>query len=183
MGKALKLTLILLVIILGLFFIIPVFLPSQVEVSATKEIKQPKSVIFEQIENLQNRLSWSPFTKSTGMRDSLSANPSGIGAKYFWVKGDTITRILTVTKVNKPDYAEIELWFPNHHGATERWSLTGDSTYTKVNWDITVLNLGYPFGKWLGLIMSNSLQPVLKAGLDKLEKVSEQKNTRIKVAQ
>ncbi|MBN2638066.1 MAG: hypothetical protein JXR65_03145 [Bacteroidales bacterium] len=169
MGKALKLTLVLMGILLALFLIIPVFLPSQVEIKASKVIDLPKPVVFEQIENLQKRINWTPFNKTKEHRDSLSANTEGVGAKYYWLKGDTVTRILSVTKVKKPDFAEIELWFPNHHGATEKWTLSGDSTKTTVNWDFTVLNLGYPFGKWLGLIMSNSLQPILMSGLNKLE--------------
>ena len=171
MGKSLKLTLILMGIALGIFFIVPLVLPSQVEVEVTKEIKAPKASVFEQISNLNNRTHWTPFIKTSDVKDSLSVKEEGIGAKYYWVSGDTVKRMLTITKIKAPDFVEMELWFPNNHGATEQWILTGDSTHTQVSWHFTVLDLRYPFGKWLGLVLDNSLKTVLQQGLNKLDKV------------
>lgn len=177
MGKSLKLTLILMGIILGIFLIVPVVLTSQVEIEATKIIKAPKALVFEQISNLKNRAQWTPFEKTPNVRDSLSAPETGIGAKYYWMSGDTIKRVLTITKMKAPDFVNMELWFPNNHGATEKWVLTGDSTKTLVSWHFTVLNLKYPFGKWLGLVLHNSLGTVLKEGLNKLNNACTKENT------
>lgn len=180
MGKSLKLTLILIGIVLGIFFIVPLVLSSQVEVEATKVIKAPRAQVFEQISNLKNRAHWTPFEKTPNMRDSLSVPETGIGSKYYWKSGDTIKRVLSITQMKVPDFVQMELWFPNNHGATEKWTLTGDSTNTYVSWHFTVLNLKYPFGKWLGLVLDNSLGNVLKEGLNKLNDACIKGNTKKK---
>ncbi|MBN2614594.1 MAG: SRPBCC family protein [Bacteroidales bacterium] len=177
MGKSLKLTLILMGIVLGIFFIVPIILPSQVEVQASKEIKAPKTLVFAQISNLKNRAQWTPFEKTSNMKDSLSLPETGIGAKYYWKSGDTVKRVLTITQLKAPDFIEMELWFPNNHGATEKWDLTGDSTQTHVTWHFTVMNLNYPFGKWLGLVLRSSLGSVLKEGLNKLDNACTKENS------
>ena len=172
MTKALKLTLLLMGIIFGVFFIFPLVLPSQIEVTMSKEINAPKKLVFAQINDLQHRLQWTPFIKDGHVIDSVSTPSFGKGAKDIWFKGDTVTRTLTIIQ-SIPDHSvQLELWFPHQHGATEKWTLSGDSLHTKVTWHFKVLNLRYPFGRWLGLMLKGSLKPMLKLGLDQIGKAA-----------
>jgi hypothetical protein len=172
MTKALKLTLLLMGIIFGVFFLFPLVLPSQIEVTMSKEINAPQKVVFEQISDLQHRLQWTPFIKDSAVIDSISNPSSGKGAKDIWFKGDTITRSLTIIQSKPYHSVDLELWFPHQHGATEKWTLSGDSLHTKVTWHFKVLNLRYPFGRWLGLMLKGSLKPMLKLGLDQIGKAA-----------
>lgn len=172
----LKNVLIALAVILGILFIFPLFMSNEVVINASQEIQAPAKVVFEEINNLHNQKHWYPFKNDSITPDSIAEPSQGIGATRYWVKGDTVLRKLVIEKSKPYSYVAAVLWFKDKRGAREEWHLySEDSTRTNVTWRFQVLNLHYPLGRWLGLIMKNSMRPALKAGLMRLSKVSESK--------
>ena len=169
----LKLTIILIVAIFGVVLIVPLFLSDHIVIKAAEEIHAPAKIVFSEINNLHKQKLWYPFKNDSITPDSITEPAEGFGAQRMWMKGDTILRKMVINKSEPFRYVEAELLFENKPGATERWYLSGDSTTTKVRWEFQVLNLHYPFGRWLGLIIKNSMQPALETGLKRLKKVSE----------
>ncbi len=169
----LKNTIILIAVIFGILLIFPLFLSNHVVITATEEINAPAKVVFDEINNLHKQKLWYPFKNDSITPDSIPEHSQGVGAQRIWIKGDTILRKLVIQKSEPFHYVEAVLLFEGKQGANEQWFLTGDSTTTNVRWEFQVLNLHYPFGRWLGLIIKNSTQPTLSEGLKRLKKVSE----------
>lgn len=165
--------LIALAVILGILFIFPLFFSGQVLINASEEIRAPEKVVFDNINNLHNQKLWYPFKNDSVTPDSIPMPAEGVGAQRIWIKGDTVLRRLIIRKSEPDRYVKAVLLFGEKKGAIEEWTLTGDSTTTYVSWKFQVLNLHYPLGRWLGLIMRNSMKPALKTGLKRLKKVSE----------
>lgn len=165
--------LIALAVILGILFIFPLFFSNHVIINASEEIHAPAKVVFANINNLHNQKLWYPFKNDSVTPDSIPEPGEGVGAQRIWIKGDTILRRLVIRKSEPERYVKALLLFGKKKGAIQEWTLTGDSIATHVSWRFQVLNLHYPLGKWLGLIMRNSMKPALKAGLKRLKKVSE----------
>ena len=162
-----------LAVILGILFIFPLFLSSHVVISASEEIHAPAKIVFGEINNLHNQKLWYPFKNDSVTPDSIPEPSAGVGATRYWVKGDTILRKLVIEKSRPSSYLEAALWFGKKQGALQEWHLSGDTTRTNITWKFQVLNLHYPFGRWLGLVIRNSMKPALEAGLKRLKKVAE----------
>ncbi len=169
----LKNVLIGLAVILGILFIFPLFLSSHVVISASEEIQAPAKTVFSEINNLHNQKLWYPFKNDSVTPDSIPEPSQGVGATRYWVKGDSILRKLVIEKSKPNSYLEATLWFGKKQGAIQEWHLSGNGTKTYVKWKFQVLNLHYPFGRWLGIVIRNSMKPALKTGLKRLKKVAE----------
>jgi len=162
-----------LAVILAILFIFPLFLSSHVVITASEEIQAPAKVVFDEINNLHKQKLWYPFKNDSITPDSIPKPSQGTGATRYWIKGDSILRKLVIEKSKPFSYLKAVLWFGKDQGAVQEWHLSGDSSRTNITWKFQVLNLHYPFGKWLGLVIRNSMQPALKTGLKRLKKVSE----------
>ncbi|MBE0650739.1 MAG: hypothetical protein IH595_07835 [Bacteroidales bacterium] len=161
------------IVIVAIFLIFPLFLSNNITINASIEIQAPAKVIYSEINNIHKQKAWDPFPNDSIDTDSIPDPAEGIGAQRIWIKGDTILRRLVIKKSEPYRYVEAVLLFGEKQGASENWSLSGDSVQTNVNWDFHVQDLSYPFGRWLGIIMQNSMQPALENGLKRLRKISE----------
>lgn len=169
----LQLTVILLAIIFGVLLIFPLFLSDRVSVQATESIEAPAKVIFGQINNLHNQKRWYPFKNDSITPDSIPGTGQGVGAQRLWIKGDTVLRRLVILKSKPFNYVEAELKFKGKPGARQQWFLTKEGSGTRITWKFHILNLHYPFGRWLGFIIKYSMKPALHTGLKRLKKISE----------
>lgn len=176
----LKNVIIALAVILGILFIFPLFLSSHVVVNASEKIKAPRDIVFGEINNLHNQKYWYPFKNDSITPDSIPGSGQGVGAQRMWMKGDTVLRSLEILKSEPFSYVEAELKFKGKIGAIQQWVLSKDGAETKVTWKFHILNLHYPFGRWLGFIIKYSMKPAMKTGLRRMKKVSESESVQAK---
>ena len=171
--KALKIFGIILLFLIAAFLIIPLFLPSEVAVSETTIIKAKPQVIFRQVNELKNWLAWSPFEYDSTTVNTFEGPDRGVGAKRIW-KGEKSGEGTMTIVVSKPyEYIENQLTFGHDDKAVGSWKFKKTDGGTEVTWTIQSVDLKYPFGKWMGLMMPSLLKPMLEAGLKKLATVAE----------
>jgi hypothetical protein len=83
--KTLKKIGIILLIIIGLFLVISLFLPSKVYVERSIVINAPVENVFEQVNTLKNWEKWSPWHEiDPNMGLKYEGPESGTGAQYSW---------------------------------------------------------------------------------------------------
>ncbi|NOX84742.1 MAG: hypothetical protein GXO86_02065 [Chlorobi bacterium] len=171
--KALKIFGTIILIIVAAFLIIPLFLPSEVAVSETQFIKAKPEVVFRQVNELKKWFAWSPFEDDTTTVNTFEGPDRGIGAKRSW-KGDKSGEGTLTIAVSRPyEYIENQLTFGENQKAIGSWSFVPRDDGTEVTWTLKTVDLQYPFGKWMGLMMNSLLQPMLEKGLKKLKTVAE----------
>lgn len=169
----LQLTIILIVVIFVVLLIFPIFISNHISIEASENIKAPAKVVFGQINNLHNQKRWYPFRNDSVTPDSIPGSGQGVGAQRMWMKGDTVLRSLEIRKSEPFRYVDAVLKFNGKPGATEQWILSKEGVETKIIWKFHVLNLHYPFGRWLGFIIKYSMKPAMETGLKRMKKVSE----------
>jgi hypothetical protein len=175
MKSSLRLTLQIIMVIFGLFFLIPVFLPSAYTVTATKEIHAPAAVIFHKINHLKTRKTWSPFEQDPTMKIRYEGPQEGVGAKSIWKSQRSGNGTLEITQATPYRSLKTVMNFSAPGKVTGEWTLTTEEDHTKVSWKLHIKGLQYPFGKWVGILLRKSMKQILESGLDALKIVSEKK--------
>ena len=137
--KAIKYVLfLLLILVIGLSIYIAVQ-PNSYEVTRTKTINAPQSVIYDNVIDFKNWESWSSWKEAKPATViTLGEKTNGIGGSYTWQDDDGIGTMTTVdTKPTKMISQEMQfgefpksdiLWtlIPNKDGSTEvTWTITG----------------------------------------------------------
>ncbi len=152
---------------------VPVFLPGDVTVEATTEIKASPETVFNEVNTLRNWKSWSPFEDDSTMTDKYAGPVEGVGAKRTWTSQHMGNGNMVITKSIPGQLIGTKLDFGAPGAAEGRWTFTDDHGKTRVKWQLHILKLQYPFGKWLGLIMNKMTTPVLEKGLNNLKMIIE----------
>jgi len=169
MKASLRLTLLIIGAIIILVMAIPVFLPGDVTVEATTEIKASPETTFNEVNVLRNWKKWSPFEDDSTMIDKYSGPDKGVGAKRTWTSRHLGNGNMVITKSVPWQLIETKLDFGAPGAAEGRWTFSDKHGKTLVKWQLHILRLQYPFGKWLGLIMDKTMKPVLEKGLNNLK--------------
>jgi len=173
MKASLRLTLLIIVAIVLIFMAIPVFLPGDVTVEVTTEIKASPETVFNEVNVLKNWKSWSPFEADSTMINKYSGPDKGVGASRIWTSRHMGNGNMVITKSVPWQLIETKQDFGAPGGAEGRWTFTNKDGKTEVKWQLHILRLQYPFGKWLGLIMNKMTTPVLEKGLNNLKIITE----------
>ncbi len=173
MKASLRLTLIIIGTIIILVMAIPVFLPGDVTVEATTEINTSPETVFNEVNVLRNWKAWSPFEEDSTMVDKYSGTDKGVGARRTWTSSHLGNGNMVITKSVPSQLIETKLDFGAPGAAEGRWTFTNDHGKTRVTWQLDILRLQYPFGKWMGLIMDKMMIPVLERGLHNLKMITE----------
>lgn len=169
----LQLTVILLAVIFAVLLIFPLFLSNHISIQASENIQASEKIVFGEINDLHKQKLWYPFKNDSITPDSIPEPSQGVGAQRIWLKGDTILRRLVIRKSVPFSYVEAVLKFRGKSGARQQWFLSKEGREAKVIWKFQILNLHYPFGRWLGFIIKYSMKPALQSGLKRLKEVSE----------
>lgn len=171
--KALKVFGFIIIIIVAVFLIIPLFLPSDVTVTVTRQIKAQPEVVFRQVNELKNWLVWSPFEEDTTMVSTFEGPGRGVGAKRTWKGEKSGSGSLVIAQSRPYEFIENNLRFGSNEKAIGTWRFVPQENGTEVTWTLRNLGLKYPFGKWVGLAMHSLLKPMMEKGLNKLKSVTE----------
>ncbi len=173
MKASLRLTLLIISAIIIFIMVIPIFLPGDVTVEVTTGIKASPETVFNEVNVLRNWKSWSPFEEDSTMVDKYSGADKGVGARRTWTSRHMGNGNMVITKSVPWRLIETKLDFGTPGAAEGTWTFTNKHGNTQVKWQLHILRLQYPFGKWLGLIMDKMTTPVLEKGLNNLKIIIE----------
>lgn len=152
--------------------------PTEYEVSREISIDAPATVVFEQVDNHQNRDAWSPWEKmDPQMKKSYEGPESGVGAIYNWSGNDSVGKgSLEILESNPNTYIKSQLTFvePMEATSTIEWHFSEDNDVTLAKWVNKGSLPGYLF--WMGQDdMDEMMGPAFEKGLAQLKAVSEEK--------
>ncbi|MDO9512300.1 MAG: SRPBCC family protein [Bacteroidales bacterium] len=172
--KALKTIGIILLAIIVLFLLLCLFLPKDVHTEGSTFIKAPEKVIFEQVNNFRNWEAWSPFAEmDTTIVTTYEGSEAGIGAIMKWTSEKSGNGMQTIVESIPNSFIKTDLDFYDQGKAVSIFTFSREGDSTKVTWSTDMIELSYPFGRFLGLFMNGMMQKMYSSGFAKLTKVAE----------
>ncbi len=175
--KILKIVLIAVAVILGLFIVVGLFLPTTMSVEKSIIIDTPPNVPYSQVTNLRNMPKWDPWSNiDKSMETSYEGPIAGVGAKRSWKSKDEQvgTGSMTITKDEPFSNIEVELDFGDQGVATSYYKFEKvENGKTKVSWGFDS-DVDIPiFGGYLCLMMEPMIEKEYIKGLESLKELSE----------
>ena len=171
----LKKIVIFLVALVGLLLVLAIFLPSSYKVERSATINAPAEKVYTQVVDLNNYLKWNPWSKmDMKAKHTISANSQGIGAVWSWDGQEVGKGSLTIEKVVENKSIETKVLFtsPRQDEGKGFWTFEETSGTTKVTWAMEG-ELGYPIGRFMGLMMDGMLGSNFEQGLANLKEITE----------
>lgn len=171
--KALKIIGISILVLIVIFLVVALFLPSKTYMEESIVINKPASLVYKQVNNFKNWEPWSPFqANDTTMVTSYEGPQQGAGAMLKWTsaKGGSGYMKITESVPYEKVISELDFGIP---GAVNIFKLNEESGVTKVTWAVDIPKLGYPAGRYIGMMMPGMMKPVFIQGLEKLKEIVE----------
>lgn len=164
--KILKVLLIVLVILAGLVFIIPVFLPSSATVSVETEIEVAPELIFHNAAQFTNRDQWDPWLETEPTADVEILPRNGyIGSTYAWDGEKIGSGKMRIDSVSFPSFIGSSIWFGESPDPSQvEWIIEPMEAGSKVTWKFTSQGT-YPFGKWMLVFIKGALESSFEKGM------------------
>jgi len=167
---------ILLAVMVGIFIVVGLFLPTQYTVTRTQVIKAKATAIHAHVNNLAKWDAWTPWKdEDPSVVITLGKKKSGVGASQSWTGKDG-NGALTITKSSKKEGIDYDLAFNDgmykctafiHYrglggGTLVTWTMKGDMAIPVV-------------GGYFAMTMDSMAGPMFRRGLAKLKNVMEGK--------
>ena len=147
--KALKIVTIILIVILAIFLIPPLFMPSEMVVEKSLVLKAQPEVIWDQVNCLKNWESWDLWHQDTSMTGFYEGPECGVGAKNIWkYKHVDDGGTQTIVESRENEYVKTLLEFQKMGTADAEMFLEKVEGGTKVTWNIRS-DSPYPIGRWI----------------------------------
>lgn len=158
-----------------IWFLVSLFLPSELRVTRGIVINAPSNLVFDQINVIRNWQHWSYWDNIDPKMESKWEGPeSGVGAKHSWSSDhkDVGHGSMTIVRVVDDREMDFELMFEEMGGSIGEWRLrdTTGGTYATVSMSMNVGFLGRVFP---GLVMDSWLGSDFEKTLAGLKKHSE----------
>lgn len=172
--KALKIIGITLLILVALFFVVAIFLPSKMHVEESMVINKPASLIYEQVNNFKNWPAWSPWqAHDTAMTSTYEGPEEGVDAKTVWTSKKNGSGSMIIIESKPYEKIVSSLDFGQKGPATNYFEFADEQGGTKVTWGVDIARLSYPEERYYGLLMPGMLKTYMKEGLAKLKEITE----------
>jgi hypothetical protein len=175
--KIVRAIIIVFVVLIGLFFLVALFLPSTYTVKRSIEMECTSTDAYNLVSDFTTWMRWNPFTPLDTTAWAEVSGPIGaVGSTWMW-HGDLIgIGSLTITELDSPTTIRSKMVFekPRESEATDTWTFEPVSEGTEVTWSNSG-HLSYPMGRWAGLFVDRSLiGPTFERGLENLKEVCEE---------
>ncbi len=141
----LKIILIVLAVIIVGFLIAAAFQPADYRITRSVAIAAPPAAVFENVNDLQKFMTWSPFAKMDPDAKYTFAGPKrGEGASLSWVGAKTGEGSMTITESRPNERILFQMDFrkPMASTATAEFSFVPEGDQTRVTWSLDGRN-GY----------------------------------------
>lgn len=158
-------------VIIVLFFVVAIFLPSEYKVERSTDIDAPIENVYGYVADFNNFYAWNPWTPlEPNHKYEVTGDSASVGQKYYW-EGEVIgsgQMIFTEFKPYDLIVSNIEFLAPEQGSGIVEWTFEGNSTSTKVNWSLKG-DADYPIGRYMGLVMDTFLGKSFEDGLSNLK--------------
>jgi len=175
--KFLKWLGIVILILLALFLIIPLFLPSNFHVERSVEVERSTEFVFQNAVDMSQRAKWDPWIEMDPTVDmKVNMTPEIIGSGYSW-KSEIIGEGRITIKEFVPNQSiksEIEFIAPRSSTSDVIWNFEESENGTKITWAFEG-TLSYPVEKWMGLFMDKMMSGPFEKGLSNFKSLVESK--------
>lgn len=171
--RILKIVLIAIAILIGLYLLISLFLPSNYNVSRTININSSRRAVFNQVNEFRNWEAWSPWmAKDSTLALRYSDNSEGKGANLSWTSELTNNGSQQIIAVFEMDTIRTALNFEGGDPANEYWyfNAAGDNR-TELTWGRTG-ELSF-FNRFSGLFIDGNIGGDFETGLSNLKYLVE----------
>jgi effector-binding domain-containing protein len=171
--KALKIVTIILIVILALFLIPPLFMPSELYVEKTMVLKAQPEVIWEQVNCFKNWDSWDYWHQDTSMTGYVEGPECGVGNKNIWKdKNSDEGGSQTIVESRENEYIKTELDFGPMGTAYSEMQLEKVEGGTKITWNLSSGG-AYPFVRWINAMMIKpEVEKAYETGLKNLDELT-----------
>lgn len=168
-----KILIVIAVLLLLISAIGLIFFPAQIHVERSVVINKDVSTVYEQISNLKNFQSWSPwYDMDTTASYTYSGPESGAGQALHWdSKEKNVGKgSLTIAEVVEDSMVNMDLAMAGGgEGAKAIYTLTPEGDATKMTWSMD-MNAGMnPLMRIMGKFMDGMVGPDFEKGLNKLK--------------
>jgi len=163
------------VIILGLIFVgFGYMQESQVSVSRSVIIPAPISDVFDQFNDLEKRLKWSPWEAADStMITTIGDVSKGVGASYSWTSENSGDGTISYKEVVENQLIESVLQFGEEDPAQGLIIFSGVADGTKVTWEVHMDMGNNPFARLMGRYMDDMVGPTFEDGLQSVKEICE----------
>ena len=173
--KFLKWSGIVILIIIGLFLIIPLFLPSDFHVERSIVVEKPVHLVFNTAVDMNQRVKWDPWIETDPEAEiKVQITPEVIGSGYSW-KGEVLGEgTITIKEFIPNELIKSKIVFiaPQSMESDVLWNFMETDEGTKIVWAFEG-TLSYPIEKWFGLFMDKSLGTPFEKGLSNFKSLTE----------
>jgi len=174
--KIFKKILAIVLILLAIFIVISLFLPSDIKVERSLIINAPAYIVFQQVNNFKNWEKWSPWFKmDTIMEKKYSGSESGNGSKINWHSNNKNvgSGSMIITNSYEPDSILIDMNFMQNGIAKTKFCFKNEIAGTKIIWTMNSYIAQNPISKYFGLFIDKMLGADIEDGLASLKKICE----------
>jgi effector-binding domain-containing protein len=184
--KTIKYILLLLLILIIGFSIYIAVQPNSFEVTRTKTISAPQSVVYNNVIDFKNWQSWSSWVEETPETViTLAKQTEGVGGSYAWEDDDGVGSMTTIGTVPMTSITQV-MQSGDNPKSEVTWSLKpNEDGATEVTWNIVGKNLPFGFKIFSALMggMEKQIGPHFERGLTLLDSVlqAEMKVYRVNI--
>jgi len=178
MKKFLKVVLVIVIILIGGFFITGIFAPGDFHVERTITINKDKSTVYNYLKNLENQQDYGYWQQiDPNAKYTLAGTDGTVGAIVSWVSDHDSVGVgeQEIIKLTEGERIDLALRFkkPDEMNSTAFFTTTGDETTTNVAWGID-FEVPYPFNTFMLMAdMDGMLGPQLDYGLKHAKDILE----------
>lgn len=174
MKKVLKVLVITLAVIVFVFVLIGLFLPTEYEVRRDVLIQAPIQTVHPFVDDLEQWTAWEPWREADPtIQVTLGDITQGVGASQSWT-GDSGKGELTFTKSDPETGIAYDLTFDEIYECKSQVTYhTEPDGSTRVEWSMTG-DTGTPIiGGYFAMLMDSMVGPMFDNGLKKLKTAVE----------
>jgi uncharacterized protein YndB with AHSA1/START domain len=173
--KALKIAGIVVTVLIVTFFGGAALLPSHCHVERGVEIKAPPSVVYAYLMDLSKTPDWSPFhAMEPTAKTSFTGTPGQNGQVWAWEGQKLGTGTNTLVESTPNAFIHQELLFHGKDKAEADFRMIPSGEGTQLTWTFDS-EMGYPAGRWMGLMMSSFMGGHYDTGLTNLKNILEKR--------
>lgn len=171
--RALKIFIATLSGLLGLIWLVGIFLPGEYRIERSTVIDAPVPVVFEQVNDFHNWEGWSPWIAHDPTIDNTYRGPrSGVGAISSWTSEKSGDGTMTITESKPDEHITVELDFGDMGKAESYWDFEPEGKDTRVTWSMEGENEG-AIGHYFTMFMDGMVGPYYEEGLASLKTQAE----------
>lgn len=178
--KAIKISAIVIVIAIGLFAILGMVGPKDVEMSRSIEIDAPKSEVWAHVSTLEGQHQWSPWAKmDPDMTYEIKGEDGKVGAIYTWSGNseNVGSGSQTIASVDPMKRIQTDLKFtePMESNSVAYVEVDGDKNSSTVTWGFSS-EFDFVTSAFMNFMsLEAQLGPDYEKGLENLKEICEAK--------